>query len=86
MEECAGENIYFSKFLLLVDEKVMDLKQRTQKSALRVLEANYISLIKEVLNQKKTQIFIYIFWVKDSFKIQMKTMYLLTGGKKHILM
>lgn len=63
MEECAGENIYFSKFLLLVDEKVMDLKQRTQKSALRVLEANYISLIKEVLNQKKTKKhkFSYIF-------------------------
>lgn len=43
MEECAEENIYLSKFLLLVDEEVKALKQRTQKCAPRVLGANYIS-------------------------------------------
>ena len=43
MEECAEENVYLSKFLLLVDEEVKALKQRTQKCAPRVLGANYIS-------------------------------------------
>ena len=64
MEECAGENIYFSKFLLLVDEKVMDLKQRTQKSALRVLEVHFPHKRgSESENKKKTKEhkFSYIF-------------------------
>lgn len=30
-EGCAGEKLYFPKFLLLVDEKVMALKQSIEK-------------------------------------------------------
>lgn len=89
MEECAEENIYLSKFLLLVDEEVKALKQRTQKCAPRVLGANYISFQEreagrgfksEKRKHQRTQIFIFIFWVKDSFTIQIKTMYFLTGA------
>ena len=58
-----------------------------------MLGANYISFWEkraewgwfksEKRKHQRTQIFIFIFWVKDSFTIQIKTTYFLTGGKTH---
>ena len=75
-----------------MDEEVKALKQRTQKKCPRVLGANYISFKKkkkrvggrefksEKRKHQRPQIFTFIFWVKDSFTIQIKTMYFLTVG------
>lgn len=76
--------IYCPKFLIIGRWKRHG-SETEHRNCFKGAWANCVSLTEGVPNQKTTRNinFIYSFWVKDFFKIQMKTMYFSLEKKKH---